>query len=66
MKTDKFNYMIETFECDFSLAVQGRKPLACLDDLIEEKNEKLMKDIDLLSELSWLLRNGKAEIHLID
>lgn len=65
MKTEKFNSMIESFECDFVLARDKGNKLAALDNEIVEGNEHLLKDIDLLEELSWLLRNGKAEIHLI-
>lgn len=67
MKTEKFNNMISSFQCDFTLAKEddnGRK-LADLDDLIEKKDENLLRDIELLEELEWLLRNGKAEIHLV-
>ena len=65
-KTDKFNKMIEAFECDFILAKNRQKSLGSLDISIFEKEEKLMADIDLLEELSYLLRYGKAEIHLIE
>jgi hypothetical protein len=67
MKTDKFNRMIESFQCDFSLAkdTDSDRKLADLDDLIEAKDEQLLHDIELLEELEWLLRNGKAEIHLV-
>lgn len=65
MKTDKFTNMIEAFECDFALARDGHnEKLSELQRMIEQKDERLMKDIELLEELSWLLRNGKAEIIL--
>ena len=66
MKTDKFNNMIEAFECDFNLAVQGDHTLSELDKQIKEGDLKLLHDIDLLNELSYLLRHGKAEIHLVE
>lgn len=66
MKTDKFNNMIEAFECDFKLAVQGDRTLSELDKRIKEGNLKLLHDIDLLQELSYLLRHGGAEIHLVE
>lgn len=65
-KTNKFNAMIEAFECDFTLAKNRLQSLGSLDISIIDKDEKLMKDINLLEELSFLLRNGKAEIHLIE
>lgn len=65
-KTDKFNAMIEAFECDFVLAKEGKYEISELDNKVKFKDEKLMKDIDLLEELSYLLRYGKAEIHLTE
>ena len=65
-KTDKFNRMIEAFECDFVLAKEGKYSISELENKVIFKDEKLMADIDLLEELSYLLRYGKAEIHLIE
>lgn len=62
--------MIESFACDFDLAVQGKHSLTELQDKINEignkENYPLLKDIHLLCELDWMLRNGKAEIHIIE
>ena len=66
MKTDKYTNMIEAFECDFTLAVEGNHSLTQLQTAIENKNENILKDIELLAELSYLLRHGKAEIHIIE
>ncbi len=68
MKTTKYNHMISAFQCDFSLAKEGDgyRRLADLDDLIEKKDSKLLHDIELLEELEWMLRSGKAEIHIVD
>lgn len=68
MKTDKFNNMISSFQCDFSLAKENDndRRLADLDDLIAAKDENLLMDIELLEELEWMLRNGKAEIHIVE
>lgn len=63
-KTDKFTNMIEAFECDFELAKKGKHSLRELEQKIIQKDEKLLTDIDLLCELSFLLRNGLAEIHI--
>lgn len=65
-KTTKFNNMISAFQCDFSLAKDGIHKLSELDEKIEQKDSSLLKDIDLLEELEWLLRNGKAEIHIVE
>ena len=62
MKTDRFNSMIESFECDFNLALSGDKSLSELEVQIKNGDLRLLKDIALLSELSFLLRHGKAEI----
>ena len=63
-KTDKYVNMIEAFECDFSLAKENNThyQISKLQDIIESRDEGLMKDIDLLSELSFNLRHGKAKI----
>ena len=66
MKTDKYNNMLQAFECDFTLALMGRRILTVLESSIADKDERLIKDIKLLQELSYLLRNGKAEIHLVE
>lgn len=66
MKTKKFNNMIEAFECDFVLARDGTHSLQELEKRIKAGDVRLLKDIELLEELSWLLRNGEAEIHLVE
>jgi len=35
-----------------------------LQELLKKGDQRLLHDIDLLEELSWLLRNGRAEIIL--
>lgn len=68
MKTDKYNKMISAFQCDFSLARDGEHKLLELDEKLKTPmwNRELINDIDLLEELEWKLRTGKAEIHLVD
>ena len=63
-KTDKYVNMIEAFECDFSLAKENNThyQISKLQAIIENRDEGLMKDIDLLSELSFNLRHGRAKI----
>lgn len=56
--------MISAFQCDFSLIKEGEKSLAELDYMIQNKYPDIMKDIELLEELEWMLRTGKAEIHI--
>ena len=64
IKTNKYNNMISAFQCDLSLAKQGRDILLELDDKIKKNDLVLLKDIELLEELEWLLRMGKVEIHV--
>ena len=65
MKTDKFTNMLEAFECDLRLAKDDRRSLSEFDKPLQDKDSKISKDLELLEELSFLLRNGKAEIHLV-
>ena len=66
MKIDKYNSMIEAFECDMSLAKSGKKSLSDLEQELHDSNSRLSHDITLLEELSFLLRTEQAEIHLKD
>lgn len=66
MKTDKFTNMLESFECDLRLAKDNEFSLSELDDALRDNNSKMSKDFELLEELSFLLRYGKAEINLVD
>ena len=61
MKTDKFTNMLEAFECDLRLAKDDRRSLSEFDKPLQDKDSKISKDLELLEELSFLLRNGKAE-----
>jgi UDP-N-acetyl-D-mannosaminuronic acid transferase (WecB/TagA/CpsF family) len=63
-KTERFNRMIEAFECDFALIEQGKMTFAELDRLLKDKSYSLVTDMDLMKELSYLLRHGKAEIYV--
>lgn len=58
----KYINMIEAIECDFILAKQGNCKLDMLQEKLNNKDYKLMKDIDLLEELSFNLRHGKIKI----
>lgn len=65
MKTDKYTNMFEAFECDLRLAKAGRNSLSDLDADLQKDDSRISKDLELLEELSFLLRHGKAEISLI-
>lgn len=66
MKTERFNNMISAFQCDLSLAKDKSHRLVMLDRKIKNGDERILKDIELLEELEWMLRNGKAEIHIVE
>ena len=58
--TNKYIHMIESFENDFVLA--KTKPYIYSLSNINLDNERVVKDISLLIELSYLLRHEKAKI----
>lgn len=60
--SEKFVYMIEAFECDFDRALDDLSIVDNLKEAIKNKNERLLNDIELLRELSFLLRHGEAKI----
>ena len=56
--------MIEAFECDFNLPF-NYDDFTMFDDLkrlIRNKNKRLVKDIELLQELSFGIRYGNLKI----
>lgn len=62
--TYKFEKMIQAFECDFNLPF-NYGDFTMFDDLrrlIENKNIRLCKDIELLQELSFGIRYGNLKI----
>lgn len=66
MKTDKFTDMIDSLACDFDLAKQGVHSLQELDKELQDSGSTLSKETELLNELAFLLRYGKAEIVLVE
>lgn len=63
-KTEKYNRMIEAFECDFALIENGKKTFAELDRMVEDSRCSLSEHMCLMQELSYLIRHGKAEIRV--
>lgn len=62
--TKKYENMIEAFECDFNLPF-NYNDYTMFDDLkrlIQNKNSRLVKDIELLQELSFGIRYGNLKI----
>lgn len=64
-KTTKFDNMLQAFECDFDLALQGEKTLSELQANIANGDERILQDIELLKELAYLIRSGRAEIRVL-
>lgn len=63
-RTGKYAGMIESFECDFSIAAEPDTEHG-LDELqvkIEQNDNKLLSDIELLKELSYGIRHGTLRI----
>ena len=62
--TKKYENMIQAFECVFNLPF-NYNDFTMFDDLerlIQNKNERLVKDIELLQELSFGIRYGNFKI----
>ncbi len=57
--TDRYVGMIESFQCDFSLNMSDpvKYPLCTI-----KQSERLVKDVKLLEELSYGLRNGMFKL----
>lgn len=62
--TKRYENMIQAFECDFNLPL-NYNDFTLFDDLkrlIQNKNKRLVKDIELLQELSFGIRYGNLKI----
>ena len=60
--TEDFVYMIDAFSCDFDMVLQNEKKLWELNKEIENKNQRLLLDIDKLRELSYYISNGVIKL----
>lgn len=63
-QTKKYAGMIEALECDFNLALDAESGHG-LDELqlkIEQRDGRLLSDIELLQELSYGIRHGSIKI----
>lgn len=60
--TNLYRNMIESFECDFLLARDNNKNLNEIQELIDNRNTKIINDIDLLEKLSYGIRYGRLKI----
>lgn len=62
--THKYLNMIESFECDFSLAEdeESEFTLNQLQEKLKKGDRSLLRDVELLKRLSYGLRNNKIMI----
>lgn len=61
--SSKYENMLTSFQADFGLATQyDELDYADFRDLIRNKNERLLKDIELLSELEFKIRHKQILI----
>lgn len=61
--TSRYENMLTSFQADFSLATNYNE-LDYVDfrDLIRNKNDRILKDIELLSELEFKIRHNQIII----
>lgn len=59
---DKYNTVISGFAADLSLSLNDPSCILYLRDMIESKDEDVLRNIDLINELDYNLRNGKLKI----
>lgn len=60
--TDRYIRMLEAFECDMNLARDNKMRLMGLQQLIDDEDFYVLRDIKLLEELSFYLRNKNCSI----
>lgn len=69
--SEKYKNMLDSFECDFDLILDNSYGIIWFNQMIKriknkdklmKKDEQFLKDLDLLSELSFNLRHGYCKI----
>ena len=61
--SSKYENMITSFQADFSLAtIYDELDFVDFRELIRDKNDRLLKDVELLSELEFKLRHKQIKI----
>jgi len=63
--TDKYKGAIASITADLELALTSTKKFS-VDNLIECKTERLLNDINLLSELDFDIRHGRIKIERLN
>lgn len=60
---NEYEIMIQRFDCDFQLELEEEVNIS---KEIKKENKELLKDIELLNKLAYLIRHGKARIEVED
>lgn len=60
--TEKYIDMIDSFSCDFNIAISEPYKIDEIKTLILTANKRLFNDIDLLSKLSFELRHNHLKV----
>lgn len=69
--SEKYKNMLDSFECDFDLILDNSYGITWFNQMIKriknkdklmKEDEQFLKDLDLLSELSFNLRHGYCKI----
>ena len=60
--TKDFIHVIDAFACDFDLAIDDKNILLNINNRIQNKDKRILQDIDRLSALSFYIRNGKIRL----
>lgn len=60
--TEDFLHVIDAFACDFDLAIDDKNILLNVNDRIQNKDKRILQDIDRLSALSFYMRHGKIRL----
>lgn len=60
--TEMYSGMLQAFECDFNLALDGQRSLLELQEALNRKDKRVLRDIELLKKLSFDVRRGSVKI----
>lgn len=60
--TKDFLHVIDAFACDFDLAIYDKNILLNINNRIQNKDKRILQDIDRLSALSFYMRHGKIRL----
>lgn len=60
--TKDFLHVIDAFACDFDLAIDDKNILLNINNRIQNKDKRILQDIDRLSALSFYIRHRKIRL----